>query len=129
MKYLIAVILASLVAALAAGTAGAYDRQPIALGGLYPDSWGQSTGSAQRQLMNRYPGIRSSYCIGVLMKGHYSDSSWLDDAGLTRFWDKLMCFGFTTRSGTLFALIFDAKGPHSFIIYRLRNTTVNALYG
>jgi hypothetical protein len=58
-----------LAAAIFATSAGAFDRAPIPVGGLYADGWGQSTTTAERGLYRRYPGIRSVYCVGVLIRG------------------------------------------------------------
>jgi hypothetical protein len=116
---------ATVVAAVLVATASAFDRQPVPVGGLTPDSWGQSTTKAQTALEGRYPGITVVYCAGALIAGD-SSASWVH--GLTRYWDKLVCAGYTATTGkTIFTLIFDAKGVRSWIIYRLKNVSVTAL--
>ena len=114
-----------LSAAILAPIGLAYDRTPVTITGLTPDLYGQSITKAQTQLKGRFPGISSDYCVGVLIPGD-SNSSWV--SGLTRYWDKLVCAGYTYTTGkTIFTLIFDGKGPESWIIYRLRNMTISAL--
>jgi hypothetical protein len=122
-----AFIAAVLAALTVAATATAFDRPPVSVVGLTPDGWGQSTTAAQRQLYARYPGISSVYCIGVRIPNYSaSASSWVH--GLTRYWDKLACAGYTRSTGnTVFVLIYDAKGANSWIIYRLGHVTVDAL--
>lgn len=122
-----AVILATV--ATAASAANAYDRTPITLSGMTPDYWGFTLTSGANNLIYRYPGIDSKvgvFCVGVIMKGHESNSSWL--RGVNRWWDKLECGG-RTDGGKLFALILDGKGKHSWIVYRLLGVNVNDLKG
>jgi hypothetical protein len=105
--------------------ASAYDRQPIAVSGLYADGWSQSTTAGEKALMRRYPGIYSAWCTGALINGNLAASSFVD--GTVRFWDKLACGGYT-QSGKYFSLIYDAKGRYAFTIYRLSGVTSSALY-
>ena len=87
--------------------ASAFDRKPMTIGGLTADGWGQSTTGAQRLLKGRYPGISLVYCEGIKLAGS-SGSSWVH--GSTRYWDKLICGGYTVTTGeTPFDLIFDGK--------------------
>jgi hypothetical protein len=123
MKTLVAAILVffSLVA-----SANAFDRKPITEYGLKADRWAQTTTTAQALLKERYSGISLVYCVGVNMPGQYSSFV----QGVTRWWDKLECFGYTYRGGnSIFRVIFDQKGQYSWTIYRLRNATVSGLRG
>ncbi len=62
------------------------------------------------------------------MIGDAADSYFVQ--GMTRYWDKLVCAGTTASTGTaVFALIFDAKGRNSWVIYRLKGATIHALRG
>ncbi|HZO95867.1 MAG TPA: hypothetical protein VFB42_00695 [Gaiellaceae bacterium] len=106
--------------------AAAYDRAPIRLTGLTPDTWGQTVTTAESQLRGRFPGIRTATCFPVIVAADPSDSSFV--LGTTRYWDKLACGG-STWSGHGFALVYDAKGRHSWVIYRLRGVTIAALRG
>lgn len=115
---------AALTLAAAAGSTTTYDRSPIHVAALTPDRWGQATSKAETALRGRYAGIRSDYCVGAIMIGHEPDSSFVQ--GLTRYWDKLVCAG-QTYGGTYFALIYDAKGPSSWIIYRLKDASIRQL--
>ena len=116
-----------LAPAILAASASAFDRQPVSISGLVPDNFGQSTTRAGQQLEARYPGIRADYCMGVTMLGYPAATSSFV-VGLTRYWDKLACVGYTYSTGkTIFALVYDAKGPHAWIIYRLRGVPVSAL--
>jgi hypothetical protein len=103
--------------------ASAFDRKPITLSGLTPDSWAQSTTTAEADLKHRYPGIHDVYCVGVQIPDD-GDSSFVS-AG-TRYWDKLACAGSTT-GGTEFALVYDSKGRDSWIVYPLKGTSIAAL--
>jgi hypothetical protein len=122
---------ALLLVAVAAGTArgaAAYDRSPIHLNGLTPDGWGTAVTSADRNARNRYPGIASLYCVGVIMNGwSASSSSWVH--GLTRYWDKEACFGHTYRSSSLFAFVYDTKSASNWTIFRLSGASLADLYG
>lgn len=122
----LATVTAALAALAFAATATAYDRSPIHVAGLTPDRWGQSTSKAESLLRGRYAGIRADYCVGAIQIGHEADSSFVN--GMTRYWDKLVCAGQTT-GGAYFALIYDAKGPQSWIIYRLKDVSIAALRG
>jgi hypothetical protein len=109
--------------------AQAYDRQPIRVSGLKPDLWGNTYRSAQSDLTNRYDGLRTAWCTGVIMVGYRtSDSTWV--AGKTRYWDKSACTGRTWRNKRYW-LIYDAKGRcrECFKIYRLRGIGVGQLNG
>lgn len=116
----------ALTFAASATAAPTYDRSPIRVVSLTPDSWGQSTSKAEQQLRLRYAGIRFAYCAGAIMIGHEDASSFVQ--GMTRYWDKLVCAG-QIQNGTYFALIYDAKGRNSWIIYRLKDVTVAQLMG
>jgi hypothetical protein len=115
------------VAAGLAASASAFDRPPISINGLVSDGWGQSTTSAEQNLVARYPTIRRPFCLGIKMKGYpASSSSWVH--GTTRYWDKLVCFARSWR-GTVFGLIYDQKSPRSWTIYRLSGIGVAELHG
>lgn len=47
---------------------------------------------------------------------------------MTRYWDKLLCFG-STYTGQVFGLIFDAKSSSGWIIYRLDGATIGEIQG
>jgi hypothetical protein len=126
MKLLAAAAATAIIAAVAAGSAAAYDRQPLHIRGLRPDGWGQTVTAAGAALRQRYPGVRADYCTGVIMIG-YESASWSVN-GMTRYWDKLVCLG-RTYSGSYFGLVFDQKGPRSWIIYRLNGATLDELRG
>jgi hypothetical protein len=124
---LIALVVAAAV--VAAGFAQAYDRQPIRIGQLNPDQWGDTNRGAQNSILDRYSGLRTAWCTGVIMIGYpVSDSTWVD--GTTRYWDKNACIG-KTWSRKSYALIYDAKGrcEECFKIYRLRGIGPGELYG
>jgi hypothetical protein len=131
MKRSLALIALTLVALAVAGTASAsssYDRKPATVYGLYGDGWGINISDAAYNLKHRYHGITTAYCIGAIM-ANGSDSSWLDGNPPQRLWDKVACGGYTAGS-TWFTLIYDQKGPNSWVIYRLKGVTINALrYG
>jgi hypothetical protein len=117
------------LALLPGGASGAsmYDRPPIVLYGLYGDGWGNSTSRAELQLRSRYDGISTVWCTGVIMADDRGNSSWIN--GYTRYWDKLVCGG-SIRSGSQFALVYDAKAQYSWVIYRVRGVTIDGLrYG
>jgi len=101
-----------------------YDRRPVALSGMTPDGWGQSNTSAQEGLYERFAGIRSVRCTGVIILGHASESSWIE--GRTRYWDKNFCSG-STRRGPSFTLVRDAKGKKAWTIYRLKGASLRDL--
>jgi hypothetical protein len=122
----VAVLLGLLGAVAFVGSASAYDRRPVRVSGLSPDSWGIATTVAEAKLRDRYQAITSDYCVGVIMTGHETLSSFVH--GLTRYWDKVACAGYTT-GGKEFALIFDAKSRYSWTIYRLRGASSADLYG
>jgi len=131
MRLIRGVVFLGLVPAALAGSAApsqAYDRNPVRVPGLVPDQWGQSISNAEHQLRVRFPGVDADYCVGAIMVGHESESSFVH--GVTRYWDKLACAGITDR-GAKFTLIFDAKGasPNSWTIYRVSGVSVSALYG
>ena len=120
------IVIISVVVGLAAAgaftsVAQGYDRQPINVSGLKADDWGQTITGAQRALKYRYPAIHGVQCYGV-------KSSWSKVFGNTRYWDKAVCFG-ALRSGTVFGLIFDAKGrdANAFTIYRVSGVDRDAL--
>jgi hypothetical protein len=121
-----ALILSAICAALFVPTAGADERKPIHIGGLKPDTWTMTTSNGEFDLQHRYPNVEkgSVYCIGVIMLGHESDSSFV--RGENRWWDKLACGGLTT-SGKKFAAIVDAKGPNTWIMYRLIGVSITDL--
>jgi hypothetical protein len=108
------------------GPASSYDRAPVRVAGLTPDSWGFSISRGEAQLRSRYKGVLSNSCEGVIMIGHVSDSSFIN--GMARYWDKLACAG-ATRIGQQFTLILDAKSAHGWVIYRLKGVTITALQG
>jgi hypothetical protein len=118
MKAMLAIL--ALAALLGATAAQGYDRTPIRLSGLTPDGWGYTNLGAEDDLLDRYPGLPSAWCTGVIMVGWpRRDSTWIH--GQTRYWDKSACAG-TTWSGKRYALVYDAKGKCRicFRIYRLR---------
>lgn len=130
MRALIAMALVVSATAVFIPTAGSFDRQPIRVSGLYPDSWSQTISNAERQLHLRFPGISNDYCVGAVMIGHEADSSFL--AAGVRWWDKLVCGGSLYGQSRLsFILIFDAKGKAAtnWTIYRLKGATISELYG
>jgi hypothetical protein len=126
MRRLAGVAVVVLACVSLANTAQAYDRSPIRGYGLVPDTWGMSISNAEQKLRARFGGISADYCVGVIIVGHESDSSWV--SGTTRYWDKLACAGYT-RAGHTFGLIIDAKGhsADSWTIYRLKGVTLAAL--
>lgn len=124
----LAAIVAAAALALAAG-AQAYDRQPIRLTGLTPDGWGYTNLGAEDDLLERYFGLRTAWCTGVIMVGWpLRSSSWIH--GTTRYWDKSACVGWTW-SGRRYALVYDAKGScvMCFRIFRLRGIGPRELHG
>lgn len=97
--------------------------------GLRPDGWGQTKPWAQVELRRQYPGIipTSVTCAGILMRGY---PPWLSSSlvGLSRNWDKLFCTGRTMSSPqSVFSLVFDQKSRSSWIIYRLRGSSLTEL--
>jgi hypothetical protein len=108
-------------------SAGAFDRPPVPINGLRADAWAQSTTMAEKLLRQRYPGIRATFCLGVVLPGHTAGTSSFVH-GQTRYWDKLVCFG-GTYSGATFGLIFDAKSATGWIIYRLKGASIYDLTG
>jgi hypothetical protein len=112
------------VAVVLAPSALGYDRKPVRVTGLTPDSWAQSITKAEAQLKRKFPGIQADYCVGAIMVGYESESSFLH--GTTRYWDKLVCIG-TTVNGRQFDLIFDAKSLYAFVIYRLHGAAITDL--
>ena len=118
MKAVLAVL--ALAALVLATAAQGYDRKPIRLSGLAPDGWGYTNLGAEGDILDRYSGLRSAWCTGVIMVGWpRGDSTWIH--GQTRYWDKSACVG-RTWSGKQYALVYDAKGQCAtcFKIYRLR---------
>ena len=84
---------------------------------------------APGELRRRYPGIvpASVTCAGILMRGY---PPWLSSSrvGLTRDWDKLLCTGRTWSSPQAgFSLVFDQKSRSSWIVYRLRGSSLTKL--
>jgi hypothetical protein len=127
-RLLILFTLVCCVAGVAVSVAQGYDRAPLRVSGLKADHWGIPTTPAERSLRLRYAGISGVYCVGAIMAEDPEDSSFLH--GLTRYWDKLACFGRTYTTGSqVFALIFDAKGQSSWIIYRLKGVSIADLRG
>jgi hypothetical protein len=125
MRAFAAVVVATfVVAGIAVSSASAYDRKPIHMEGLAPDSWGNSVTGSEQALHRRYAGIERVWCFGVIMDGFESDSSWVH--GLTRYWDKLACGG-VVRSGKEFVLVYDGKARYSWTIYRLRGVSIEDL--
>lgn len=123
------VVLTALAALVAASTASSYDRAPVRLAGLTPDRWGYTNLGAEDDLLDRYRGLRTAWCTGVLMIGWpRSSSTWIH--GQTRYWDKSACAG-TTRTGARYALVYDAKGDcaRCFKVYRLRGIGPRGLHG
>lgn len=124
---LAALLLVATAAGSAQGAEG-YDRSPIHLNGLTPDRWGTAVTSADRNARNRYPGIASLYCVGVIMNGWpASSSSWVH--GLTRYWDKEACFGRTYGSSSYFGFVYDTKSASNWTIYRLSGASLADLSG
>jgi hypothetical protein len=116
------------IAGVSVSVAQSYDRAPLRVSGLNADYWGIAVTSGERELRDRYQGISQAYCVGVIMTEDQADSSWVH--GLTRYWDKLACFGRTyARGSQVFGLVFDAKGKGSWIIYRLKGASVADLRG
>lgn len=113
------VAIAVLVAASSASA-----RKPYVVNGVSSDGWGSTSSSAERNLHSRYPGIATVTCFGAIISGDASASSFLH--GLDRYWDKMVCGGQTT-AGHDFALIYDAKGRSSWIIYRLSGVSITDL--
>jgi hypothetical protein len=127
LRTLLCVAGAAVAVLTVAAASQAFDRPPISISGLTPDGWAQSTTGAQAQLKGRYPGIASVYCTGVKIPGYTAGASSFV-RGLTRYWDKLACAGYTRSTGsTVFVLIYDSKGSRSWVIYRLGNVTIDAL--
>jgi hypothetical protein len=126
-RFLISVSVMLAVGMTVVASVAAYDRPPVPINGLQPDAWGQSTTKAEGLLRARYPGIRSTFCLGVVLPGHTAATSSFIH-GQTRYWDKLICFG-GTYSGATFGLIFDAKSATGWIIYRLRGASISDLTG
>jgi hypothetical protein len=119
---------ASLVLVTAAAASTAYDRQPVRVSGLTPDKWGNTNRAAQADVLDRYTGLRTAWCTGVIMRGYpRSESTWVD--GITRYWDKSACTG-RAWSGKEYVLIYDAKGRcgECFKIYRLSGIGAGELY-
>ena len=82
-----------------------------------------------RRRRRQYPGIipTSIECSGILMRGY---PPWLSSsvAGPSRDWDKLLCTGWTWSSPrSVFSLVFDQKSRSSWIIYRLRGSSLTEL--
>jgi hypothetical protein len=130
MKRCLVLVVLALFALTTVGAAlasSSYDRKPVTVYGLYGDGWGINISDAAYNLKYRYHGITTAYCIGAIM-ANGSDSSWLDGNPPQRLWDKVACAGYA--GGNLFTLIYDQKGPNSWVIYRLKGVTINALrYG
>jgi hypothetical protein len=127
MKALVAILAAGALAL--AAVAQAYDRQPVRLSGLTPDGWGFTNLGAEDDLLDRYRGLRTAWCTGVIMVGWpRADSTWVH--GQTRYWDKSACVG-TTWSGKRYALVYDAKGNCAlcFKVYRVRGIGPRELHG
>jgi hypothetical protein len=99
--------------------ASAFDREPVRLGGMRPDGWGNSITGAAKAVRTRYSDTGTTYCVGVIMKGAEKDSSWVH--GTTRYWDKLACLA--DNGSEFVTFVYDAKGAkaNSFTIYRLRH--------
>jgi len=116
-----AIVLIALVALAVPALASSYDRQPVVLSGLTADDWGGTNTRAQGSLLERFPGIKSVRCTGVIMRGQASRSSFLH--GQTRYWDKNYCEG-GLQGGAPFTVIRDAKGETYWKIYRLRGASV-----
>jgi len=131
MKALIIVgVIALAISGTLASSASAYDHSPITVYGLYADGWGATTSNAAYNLRYRYHGILPGvYCTGAVIAGDASSSSWIDSNPPQRFWDKLVCAGYT-RSGHVFSLVYDTKSANSWIVYRLHGiTSYGLVYG
>jgi hypothetical protein len=127
-RLLILFTLVCCVAGVSVSVAQGYDRASLRLTGLKADYWGIAVTPAERELRDRYEGISQAYRVSVIMTEDPADSSWVH--GLTRYWDKLACFGRTyARGSQVFGLVFDAKGKGSWIIYRLKGASVADLRG
>jgi hypothetical protein len=124
-RLLILAALAAVAMSVLASTAAGYDRKPVRMYSLYYDGWGQTITSAEGNLRGRYTGVHSAYCMGAIMIGDESNSSWI--SGYTRYWDKLVCGGYS-RTGHLFALVYDQKARGSWTMYRLKGATLADLY-
>ena len=125
MKRLLSLTALAVATLTVASTASGYDRKPVRMYGLSPDGWGQTITSAEINLRRRYTGVHGVYCVGAIMVGAESDSSFVN--GYTRYWDKLVCAGYS-RTGKLFALVFDQKSHGSWTMYRLKGATLADLY-
>src|SRR5256885_2369321 len=125
MKSGILIALVAALVAIAAPSANAYDRQPVTLGGFTPDGWGNTISNAESNLHRRYAGIATVYCIGIIMRGYASVSSWI--SGVSRLWDKFLCPG-RVRSGGSFSLIYDQKSAYGWTIYNLRGVSLSELH-
>lgn len=88
-----------------ASAAQSYDRKPVVVSGLRPDGWYMATTHADA-LRDRYRDVGDIYCVGVIMQGHRTDSSFV--RGSVRYWDKLLCFVDMPREYISF--IYDQKG-------------------
>ena len=123
------IVAIGVICLVCASAGAAYGRSPITwLTGLHPDGWGQTTSGAQVELKLQYPGIvpSSVTCAGILMRGY---PPWLSSsaAGRSRNWDKLFCTGRTWSSRSVFSLVFDQKSRSSWIVYRLRGSSLTEL--
>ena len=124
------IVAIGVICLVCAWAGAAYAGKPITwLTGLRPDGWGQTTSGAQVELRRQYPGIipTSVKCSGILMRGY---PPWLSSSlvGLSRNWDKLFCTGRTQSSPqSVFSLVFDQKSRSSWIIYRLRGSSLTEL--
>ena len=116
-KVLILLAVAALAVAAAAQPASAFDRKPLVLSDLRPDSFGYTTTAGERVVRRDfYPTAERIYCAGVIMKGAERDSSWV--RGLTRYWDKLFCAALISSSAA-HVFVLDAKRDGR-VLYRHR---------
>jgi len=120
MNVSVLVLFTCLALSIGATSALAYDRPPVHLSGMKPDSWGQTLTGAQAALRARYDDVRSVYCGGVFING-YTDASSTWIHGTVRFWDKLYC-AVRTTDGQGLIMVFDPKGKaqNAYQIYRVR---------
>jgi hypothetical protein len=117
------VMCAALFAALVGVTAAsAYDRLPVKIDHATVDGFGATTSVAEKKVRTRYRSAKSIRCVGAVVKGSTSPSSWM--SGGYRVWDKFVCKVGTVSKTRGVKLIFDVKGEDGgFLIYRVKPWT------